>query len=30
MADPERPIDDAAERFDAYLEALLGDGRPSP
>jgi len=30
MADDERRDDDAAERFDAYLEALLGDGRPSP
>jgi nitrite reductase/ring-hydroxylating ferredoxin subunit len=30
MADHDRPIDDAADRFDAYLEALLGDGRPSP
>ena len=29
MAD-ERRLDDAAERFDGYLEALLGDGRPSP
>ena len=29
MAD-ERRLDDAAERFDTYLEALLGDGRPSP
>jgi cytochrome b6-f complex iron-sulfur subunit len=27
--DPARDMD-AAERFDAYLEALLGDGRPSP
>ena len=30
MADDERPVDDAADRFDAYLEALLGEGRPSP
>jgi cytochrome b6-f complex iron-sulfur subunit len=30
MADDERRDLDAAERFDAYLEALLGDGRPSP
>jgi len=30
MADDERRDGDAAERFDAYLEALLGDGRPSP
>ena len=30
MADDELPPNDAAERFDAYLEALLGDGRPSP
>ena len=31
MADePDRRLDDAAERFDGYLEALLGDGRPSP
>jgi len=30
MADDERRLSDAAERFDAYLEALLGDGRPSP
>src|SRR5687768_18133470 len=33
MADDERedlPATDAAERFDGYLEALLGDGRPSP
>ena len=29
MADDERR-DPAAERFDAYLEALLGAGRPSP
>lgn len=29
MADDRRP-DDAAERFDRYLDALLGDGRPSP
>lgn len=27
--DPRRP-DDAADRFDDYLEALLGAGRPSP
>ena len=33
MADDERddlPVTDAAERFDGYLTALLGDGRPSP
>ena len=33
MADRERPESgdqDAAERFDGYLDALLGDGRPSP
>ena len=30
MADEERRLDDAADRFDAYLEALLGEGRPSP
>lgn len=30
MADDERRDLDAAERFDRYLEALLGDGRPSP
>lgn len=30
MADDERRLADAADRFDAYLEALLGDGRPSP
>ncbi len=29
MADERRDLD-AAERFDRYLEALLGDGRPSP
>jgi len=28
--DDRRRDDDAAERFNAYLEALLGDGRPSP
>ena len=27
---PERRDEDAAERFDGYLDALLGDGRPSP
>jgi nitrite reductase/ring-hydroxylating ferredoxin subunit len=27
---PDRRLDDAAERFDGYLDALLGDGRPSP
>ena len=27
---PERRDEDAAERFDGFLEALLGDGRPSP
>ncbi len=31
MADrPDPQLDDAAERFDGYLDALLGDGRPSP
>jgi nitrite reductase/ring-hydroxylating ferredoxin subunit len=33
MADregPEKRDQDAAERFDGYLDALLGDGRPSP
>jgi cytochrome b6-f complex iron-sulfur subunit len=30
MVDDDRRDDDAAERFDAYLDALLGDGRPSP
>jgi nitrite reductase/ring-hydroxylating ferredoxin subunit len=30
MADDHRRPDEAAERFDQYLEALLGDGRPSP
>jgi nitrite reductase/ring-hydroxylating ferredoxin subunit len=30
MADDERRVSDAADRFDGYLEALLGDGRPSP
>jgi nitrite reductase/ring-hydroxylating ferredoxin subunit len=30
MVDDDRRDDDAADRFDAYLEALLGDGRPSP
>lgn len=30
MADDERRLHDAADRFDGYLEALLGDGRPSP
>jgi nitrite reductase/ring-hydroxylating ferredoxin subunit len=33
MADREHPEPrdvDAAERFDGYLDALLGDGRPSP
>ncbi len=30
MADDERDLHDAAERFDRYLESLLGDGRPSP
>jgi len=30
MADDERRPDGAAERFDDYLEALLGAGRPSP
>ena len=27
---PENRDQDAAERFDGYLDALLGDGRPSP
>lgn len=30
MADDPRRPDDAADRFDDYLEALLGAGRPSP
>lgn len=30
MADHERDLHDAADRFDRYLESLLGDGRPSP
>lgn len=30
MADDERRLDDAARRFDGYLDALLGDARPSP
>jgi nitrite reductase/ring-hydroxylating ferredoxin subunit len=30
MADDERRLNDAADRFDGYLDALLGDGRPSP
>jgi nitrite reductase/ring-hydroxylating ferredoxin subunit len=30
MADDERRLQDAAERFDRYLDSLLGDGRPSP
>jgi cytochrome b6-f complex iron-sulfur subunit len=33
MADresPKRGDEDAAERFDGFLESLLGDGRPSP
>lgn len=31
MADrPDPRLDEAAERFDGYLDALLGDGRPSP
>jgi nitrite reductase/ring-hydroxylating ferredoxin subunit len=30
MADEPRRPDDAADRFDGYLEALLGAGRPSP
>ena len=30
MADESRPTGDAAERFERYLEALLGTGRPSP
>src|SRR3990170_250314 len=30
MADEGRPTGDAAERFERYLDALLGTGRPSP
>lgn len=30
MVDDERRMTDAADRFDGYLEALLGEGRPSP
>jgi cytochrome b6-f complex iron-sulfur subunit len=30
MVDDERRDSDAAERFDRYLDALLGEGRPSP
>ena len=30
MADDERRLSDAADRFDGYLDALLGAGRPSP
>jgi len=30
MADQDRRDAEAAERFDAYLDALLGEGRPSP
>jgi nitrite reductase/ring-hydroxylating ferredoxin subunit len=30
MADDDRRLNDDAERFDGYLDALLGDGRPSP
>jgi cytochrome b6-f complex iron-sulfur subunit len=30
MADDERRTRDAAERFEQYLDALLGTGRPSP
>ena len=30
MADDQRHDLDAAERFDRYLESLLGEGRPSP
>ena len=30
MADDRRRPDEAAERFDRYLDALLGDGRPAP
>jgi nitrite reductase/ring-hydroxylating ferredoxin subunit len=30
MADDERQAHDAAERFGGYLDALLGDARPSP
>lgn len=29
MADDRRRLEDAAERFDGYLDALLGGGRPS-
>ncbi len=30
MSDDERGLHDAAERFDRYLDSLLGDGRPAP
>ncbi len=30
MVDDKRRMTDAADRFDGYLEALLGDSRPSP
>ena len=30
MPDDDRQLSDAAERFDGYLQALLGEGRPSP
>lgn len=30
MPDDERRLDEAADRFARYLDALLGDGRPSP
>jgi nitrite reductase/ring-hydroxylating ferredoxin subunit len=30
MVDDERGIGDAAERFDRYLDSLLGTGRPAP
>jgi nitrite reductase/ring-hydroxylating ferredoxin subunit len=30
MADNDRRVDDAADRFEGYLDALLGDERPSP
>ncbi len=30
MADDERRFDEAADRFDRYLDALLDQGRPSP
>lgn len=30
MADDDRRLADAAERFEGFVDALLGDGRPSP